>query len=213
MRIRSFRSILDECLTALQQGESVEACISRYPRQAERLRPLLTLARRISQTPPAAPRPWAQRTAWDLVRQRAMDLRHGRRRSLPQVSWLRPLAIAASLILALLTAAGGTAYAAQDSLPDSPLYRVKLATEEARLWFVFDDSEKAGILLDQSDQRTEEIMRLVQQDKPVPGNVLSALRDRNSRAVSILEGQPQETVLLARMLRQSQAQEELLLAL
>jgi len=46
MRIRTFRSILDDCLTALQQGESVEACLSRYPRHAERLRPLLTLARR-----------------------------------------------------------------------------------------------------------------------------------------------------------------------
>ncbi len=213
MRIRTFRSILDDCLTALQQGESVEACLSRYPRHAERLRPLLTLARRAGRTPPAMPRPWAQRTAWALVRQRAADLRQGRHRVRRQITWLRPLAVAASLVLALLAAGGATAYAAQDSLPDSPLYRVKLATEDARLWIVFNDANKADILLDQSDERTKEIMALVQQGKPVSANVLSALRDRNKRAADMLAERPQETVLLARMLQQSQSQEELLLAL
>lgn len=213
MRIRSFRSILNECLMALQQGESVEACLSRYPKQAQRLGPLLTLAQRVGRTPPAAPRPWAQKTAWDLVRQRATDLREGRRRPRAGVTWLRPLAITASLLLALLAASGGTVYAAQGSLPDSPLYRVKLATEDVRLWFVFDDAERAKILLDQSDERTEEIMELIQRGKSVPANVLSALRDRNARAARILEERPQETVLLARMLQQSKAQEELLLAL
>src|SRR3990170_3391833 len=163
MRIKSFRSILDECLAALQQGQSLEACLSRYPKHAERLRPLLTLARRVGRTPPATPRPWAQRTAWALVRQRAADLRQGRHRARRQITWLRPLAVAASLVLALLATGGATAYAAQDSLPDSPLYRVKLATEDARLWIVFDDAKKADILLDQSDERTREVMALVQQ--------------------------------------------------
>ena len=214
MRIRGFRSILDECLTALRQGESVEACLSRYPRLSERLQPLLTLAQRIGHTPTATPRPWAQKTAWDLVRRRAQDLRHGRRFH-PHISfpWLRPLAIATSLLLAVLIAAGGTAYAARDSLPDSPLYRVKLATEDVRLWLMFDDSAKAEILLDQSDERTKEIVELIQQGKPVPANVLVALRDRNSRVNSILQDRPQETVLQARMLQQSAAQEQLLLNL
>lgn len=213
MRIRSFRSTLNECTTALRQGESVEACLSRYPKHAARLRPLLTLAQRVSQTPPTSPRPSAQRIAWDLVRQRAADLREGRRRPPATVTWLRPLAITASLLLALLAAGGGTVYAAQDSLPDSPLYRIKLATEDVRLWFVFDEAERAESLLDQSDTRTEEIIELVQQGKTVQANVLSALRDRNAKAASILESRPQETTLLARMRQQSQAQEELLLAL
>ncbi|MBI2913028.1 MAG: hypothetical protein HYY03_03825 [Chloroflexi bacterium] len=213
MRIRSFRSILNECLTALQQGESVEACLSRYPRQAERLRPLLLLAQGAARTPRVAPRPSAQQTAWEVVRQRASDLRQGRRRPRGQMTWLRPAAIVASLLLALLAAGGGTVYAAQDSLPDSPLYRVKLASEDARLWFVFDDADKADILLDQSGERTDEILALIQRGKPVSGNVLSALRDRNERAADILAGMPQETALRARMLQQSEAQENLLLAL
>jgi hypothetical protein len=56
MRFRSFRSILDECLAAIQQGETVETCLARYPRHAERLKPLLSLAARVRRTPPAQPR-------------------------------------------------------------------------------------------------------------------------------------------------------------
>jgi len=214
MRVGSLRSILDECLTALRWGESVETCLSRYPKQAERLRSLLTLAQRVGQTPPAAPRPWAQRTSWEMVRQRAVDVRQGRRFRLNiSWGWLRPLAVAASVFLALLVTAGGLAYAARDSLPGSPLYRVKLVTEDVRLWVVFDDSERAEILLNQSDERTKEIKELIQRGEPVPGSVLAALRDRNSRAAGILKDRPQEAALLARMLQQSAAQEEMLLTL
>jgi hypothetical protein len=126
---------------------------------------------------------------------------------------MRPLAIAAAVVLAILVAGGGTIYASQDALPDSPLYRVKLATEEARLWFVFDDVREAEILLDQSNERTDEIMEMVRSGKPVPGNVLAALRERNARAVRILEDHPDELVLLARAREQSAVQEGVLLAL
>jgi len=216
MRIRTFRSVLDECLTALQAGESVEACLARYPRHAERLRPLLTLAQRVRQTPAQPPRAWAQQTAWELIRSRAADLRHGGRRrgiGFDYGAWLRPLAVAAALLLAVVGGTGATALAAQDALPDSPLYRVKLWTEDARLWFVFDDSHEAEILLDQSNQRVEEITAMVQKNKDIPANVLSALYDRNQRAAAILADRPQELALKARLRDQSAAQEDLLLAL
>ena len=212
MPVRRFRSILDECLTAVRQGESIEACISRYPRHEERLRPLLTLAQRVSQTPAAGPRPRAQEIAWDRVRQRARELRRGRRFPSLSFPWLRPVALAASLVLALLAATGGVAYASQDSLPDGPLYRIKLATEDVRLWFAFDDTGRAEILLDQSDERTAEIVEMVQRGKAIPGNVLSALKDRNERAARIVEEQPPQSPLIERLLSQSEAQEGLLLA-
>lgn len=216
MRIRTFRSVLDECLAAVQRGESVEACLTRHPRHAERLRPLLVLAQRVRQTPAQAPRAWAQETAWELVRLRAADLRRGGRRwriGLNYGAWLRPLAVATALVLAVIGGAGATALAAQDALPDSPLYRVKLWTEDARLWFVFDDSHEAGILLDQSNERVAEITAMVQKNKDIPANVLSALHDRNQRAAAILADQPQELALKARLRDQSAAQEDLLLAL
>ncbi len=216
MRIRSFRNVLDECLVALQRGESVESCLARYPRHAGRLRPLLTLAERVRRTPAAPPRAWAQETAWGAVRERAASLRSGRRGlhvSVHYGAWLRPLAIATALVMAVMMGGGATALAAQSALPDSPLYRVKLATEDVRLWFVFDDSHEAEILLDQSDKRVEEIMSMVRKEKPIPDNVLSALHDRNQRAAVILENRPEEAVLRTRLRELSASQEELLIAL
>ena len=208
-------SILDECLAALSRGESLEACLARYPQHAEELRTHLLLAQRLSLTPRHEPRPRAQGAAWQQFHARAEDIRLGRRPRLSisiSIGWMRPLAIAAAVVLAILVSGGATVYASQDALPDSPLYRVKLATEEMRLWFVFDDVRKAEILLDQSNERTDEIMEMVRSGKPVPGNVLRALRERNARAVRILEDHPDE-LALRRAGEQSAAQEGLLLAL
>jgi hypothetical protein len=206
--------MLDECLAALRRGESLEACLARYPEHAEELRTVLLLAQRLSLTPRHEPRPGAQDAAWQQCRTRTEDIRLGRRPSFSiSIGWMRPLAIAAAVVLAILLAGGGTIYASQDALPDSPLYRVKLATEEVRLWFVFDDVREAEILLDQSNERTDEIMEMVRSGKPVSGNVLTALRERNARAVRILEEHPDELVLLSRAREQSAAQEGLLLAL
>jgi hypothetical protein len=207
-------SVLDECLTALSRGESLEACLARYPQHAEELRTHLLLAQRLGLTPRHKPRPGAQSAAWQRFRTRAEDIRLGRSpRFSVSIGWMRPLAIAAAVVLAILVAGGGTVYASQDALPDSPLYRVKLAAEETRLWFVFDDVRKAEMLLDQSNERTDEIMEMVRGGKAVPGNVLAALRERNARAVRILEDHPDELVLLGRAREQSAAQEGLLLAL
>lgn len=211
---RGFTSVLDECLAALKRGESLEACLARYPEHAEELRINLLLAQRLSLTPRHGPRPGAQDAAWQRFRAQAEDIRLGRRPRISiNIGWMRPLAIAAAVVLAVVVAGGGTIYASQDALPDSPLYRVKLATEDVRLWFVFDDVHEAEILLDQSNERTNEIMEMVRDGKPLPGNVLTALRERNARAVRILENHPDELALLTRAREQSASQEELLVAL
>ncbi|KKM14639.1 hypothetical protein LCGC14_1704080, partial [marine sediment metagenome] len=178
---RGFAAALDECLAAMSAGESLEECLARYPQYAEELRTHLPLAQRLAMTPRHQPRAAVQEAAWQRFRSQADDMRLGRRPPL-SFAWLRPLTIAAVLVLAVLGAAGGTAYASQDALPDSPLYRVKLFTEDARVWFTFDDSRKAELLLNQSNERTDEIMAMLRAGKPISGNVLGALRERNARA-------------------------------
>jgi hypothetical protein len=211
---RSFTSILDECLAALDQGETLDACLARYPNHAEELRAPLHLAQRLALTPLHQPRPATQAAAWQQFRAQAQDMRLGHKPHLSlNIGWLRPLTIAAAVALAVLGAAGGTVYASQDALPDSPLYRVKLASEDARIWFTFDDGRKAELLLDQSNERTDEIMEMLSGGKSVSGNVLSAMRDRNARAVRILEDQPDELDLVTRAREQSAEQEDLLLVL
>ncbi len=53
---RGFAAILDECLAALSQGESLEDCLARYPKHTEELRANLVLAQRLAQTPRHEPR-------------------------------------------------------------------------------------------------------------------------------------------------------------
>jgi len=213
---RGFASILDECLAALSRGDDLESLLARYPKRADELRLHLLLAQRLSLTTRHEPRLGAQGAAWQRFRTQAEDMRLGRRPPLSisiGIGWMRPLAIAAAVVFAILVAGGTTVYASQDALPDSPLYRVKLAAEDARLWFVFDDVREAEILLDQSNERTDEIMEMVRSGKPVSGNVLDALHERNARAVRILEDHPDEERLKDRAREQATEQEALLLAL
>lgn len=223
MRFRTFRGILDECLESVRRGEAVESCLERYPKHAERLRPLLALSAQIQRAPSAHARPWAKATAWDRVRQRAGELRTGKRRhgmgraSFGAGMWLRPLAVATALMLAIFAGGGATVLASQSALPDSPLYRVKLFGEDVHLWFVFDDSHEAEILLDQSDQRMGEMLTMARKGEPIPSNVLSAMESRHERAAEIVAGlemsDTERADLLQRLLEQSASQEDALLAL
>jgi len=213
---RRFNSILDECLKAVRHGEPVEAIVARYPRHARRLRPVLNLAARIQTSPRVLPRAQAHEQSWRLVRERAHQLRTGSKRVTVRRNYglvLKPAAALIAVFLLIGSFGGGLAYASQDAMPDSPLYAVKLAGEDIRLWFVFDDTREAEILLDQSDQRVDEIRGMVSQGKTIPPNVLGALDDRNRRATGILQDKPGETALRARVLTQAQEQEDLLVAL
>jgi hypothetical protein len=125
--------------------------------------------------------------------------------------------MAAAITLAIFGAGGATALASQSALPDSPLYRVKLFTEDARLWFVFDDTHEAEILMDQSDERMEEILAMVRNGDAIPSNVLSALENRNARSANIITGLEAEgevdNSLVGRLITQSEDQETALLNL
>lgn len=218
MFFRRFDSILTECLELMQHGATVDHCVARYPRHAAKLRPMLTLAKKVSKTPLVPARPQAAEHAWTQLQKRTAELRAGGRPVAVHVhrmsyGWLKPAAFAASFVMALSVAGGGVVFASQDALPNSPLYTVKLTSEDVRLWFVFDEGHEANILLDQSDQRIDEIMTMVRQGHAVPQNALSDMNDRNQRAVAILEKQPENTSLHTRVIIQAQEQEDLLLAL
>jgi hypothetical protein len=217
MLFRSFQSILDECLWALQHGESVESCLDRHPRQANRLRPYLELASQVSQSPLVEPRPIAQATAWGAVRERAAELRTGKRRrravrTTSYGTWLRPMAAAMAAFVAVVAVSSGTALASQNAMPDSPLYRVKLATEDVHLWLVFDDENEADILLDQSRERTTEIRAMSRDGKEIPAVVLEALRNRTERAAAIIGEHPEAVELREELRGQALVQENLLVA-
>jgi len=222
MVFRRYESILAECIDAMHLGATVEDCLERYPQQANRLRPALLLAERVSQTPPAQVRPSAQAAGWKKIEKRLTELQSAKQpvmyvpsaiRGGNYMGWLKPVAISAIAILTVSAVGGGTVLAAQSAMPSSPLYRVKLAGEDVRVWFITDDTHKANVLLDQSRQRMEEINDTVKDGDAVPENALSAMEDRNRSAFEILQGQPENTELRARIISQAAEQEDRLLAL
>jgi hypothetical protein len=216
---RNFESILSDCLEAMHHGATVDDCLARYPRQARKLAPQLAMAAQVSRTPMAAARPEAQAQAWRALQKRSDELRSGKARPVVtravsgSPAWVKPAAISAVLVVSLSAVGGGAMYAAQDAAPDSGLYRVKLAGEDIRVMFIFDDNHKANVLLDQSQQRMEEINATIREGEPVPENALSAMNDRNQRAEEILAKQPENTTLRARVLSQAAGQEDRLLAI
>ena len=206
------QSVLDECLKALAAGESLEAVLARYPEQAAELRPLLLASHQVRGVPIARPRSHVQQAGWQRFLGEAIALERVHQR--PTFSlWrpLRPLAMAASLLLVPFLAGGVTIYAASGSQPDSPLYGIKLATEEARLWFAFDENERANILLGQAETRLGEMNTMIEQGKPVKGNVLSAMRGRMDRAANIIDRQDAPPDLVERANALSARQEEILI--
>jgi hypothetical protein len=221
MAFRRYESILANCLEAMRGGATAKDCIDRYPQHAARLRPALTLAEKVSQTPMAALRPQAKDQGWQKLEKRLAELQSGKRtptftpsaiRS-GYTSWLKPVAIGTVVVLSVSALGGGTVYASQSAMPSSPLYRIKLAGEDVRLWFITDNSHKAQILLDQSRQRMEEINDTVRAGDTVPENALAAMENRNRRAFEILQNEPGNTELRARVLTQAQEQEQRLLAI
>ena len=75
-----------------------------------------------------------------------------------QLRWVLPVAV----VILLIIGGGGTVVAAANSLPDSPLYRVKLATEAVQLAFTRSDLGKAELYARFADRRVEEIVKMAE---------------------------------------------------
>jgi hypothetical protein len=82
-----------------------------------------------------------------------------------------PMSTILGVLLALAVAFGGagtTAYAAQDSLPNEPLYPVKQFTEEVRMALTTDTEAEVDLLLDLTQERVGEMVALTNQGLEVP---------------------------------------------
>jgi LysM repeat protein len=113
----------DDCIERLGAGESVEACLARYPEYIAQLTPMLAA---VNATARAAEldAEWAEVSPVLAARfERALAATSPRRRT------GRVFGAAAALILALLVALGGVTQLAGDSLPGDPLYGVKRLSE------------------------------------------------------------------------------------
>ncbi|MGD9394501.1 MAG: DUF5667 domain-containing protein [Dehalococcoidia bacterium] len=161
MKNQEFDNILNECLERITLGgETLEQCLERYPEQAEELKPLLETVLAVKKASVVEPRPDFKAKARYQFRSALQEKAAPQRR--PFFGWLPRWATALSIVLIVLLAGGGTVAAAANSMPDSILYPVKLATENVRMAFTPSQMGKARLCSDFADERVVEIIYMAE---------------------------------------------------
>jgi hypothetical protein len=87
------------------------------------------------------------------------------------------------IISILIASAGGTVALANDSLPDSPLYPVKLAVEQIQIGLLADPGKIAARHLVLAQNRSQEILRLAQGGEIPEDNTVRKLQEQYNLAL------------------------------
>lgn len=162
---REFDNVLDACLERLLvDGETVERCLQSFPQYADELKPLLETVLATRQASAIQPRlEFKDRARYQFYS--ALQTMEPRKRYL-SFGWQPQWAVSVAVVLALLLTGGGTVAAAAGSMPDGPLYPVKLVTEQ--VWLVLTPSAlgKVELYAEMADRRVLEIVRMTDESKP-----------------------------------------------
>jgi len=151
-----FNDILDECLERLLSGVcTVDQCLERYPEHAPELEPLLRTA--VATREALSVEPTAEFRARARYQMRSEMDRAPVRSWRAFLSWQPRWAVAIVAVLAVVLAGGGTVLAADSSMPGSPLYPVKLATENVRLALSSSEVARAELSAALANRRIAEI--------------------------------------------------------
>ncbi len=161
---KQFDDVLNECLEKLLvKGETVDQCLARHPELAETLKPLLQTAASakavINIEPDAGFRAKARYEFCSAVQETAAKKSH------PVPFWRLRWTTAVATVLILLLAGSGMVAAASNSMPDGPLYPVKLAVEQLQLSLTSSPLDKAELYAKLSDRRVAEIIYLARKGK------------------------------------------------
>jgi len=164
-----FENILSECIDRVLQGESMEACLGRYPGQAGELAPLLRTALAAKQASAVEPRPDFKAQVRYQVHSRAAATGRGTaKKGTPIGDWVPRWAMAVAMVFLLVLVAGsGTVAASSDSVPGDALYSVKTATERVRLSFSGSDVARAKLEAEFAGRRVQEMTRMARRGDAV----------------------------------------------
>ena len=196
---REFENILDECLEKMLQGKTVEECLADYPDYAAALEPMLRTVAQARMATDIRPRPDFKDRARHEFQATIREMGPAPRRGFfPN---LKPVWVTLAALVAVIVAGGGTIYAASNSLPDSPLYQIKLATESVRLALTPSEVGKAELYAEFADERVEEIVKMAKKGKVEHAEV--ATERLNSQLVAMADlplgenGIPADTQVLS----------------
>jgi len=164
-KTKELNNILNDCLERLLvKGETIEQCLQSYPEHAAEIEPLLQTAMATKKAVAIQPRPEFKARVRYQLQSALQEVKP--KRALPFFGWQPRWAVAIAVVLVVLLAGGSTVTAAGDSMPDSPLYPVKLATEQVQLTLTPSDIGKAELHAKLADRRVAEIVYITNKGKP-----------------------------------------------
>ena len=173
-------AFFEECVEALARGESLEACLRRYPDHADELRPLLTLVMQARAVATVQPRPLTaaaqNKSAFlELAAERRMALQ--KRQPPPTQSRFsifdlftlgRRWAVTAAAILVMVLVFGtGGIIASANTLPGDTLYPVKRATENVQRLLTINPAARQRLEQDLIERRRAEVQDVLEAGRTV----------------------------------------------
>jgi hypothetical protein len=202
-----FERTLDICLDRLQTGATVADCLANYPQHAAQLAPLLQVASLLET--PAGPTMSDQglRTGEARLLAQAARLRARRKAgTLPLTGLIRRLAAAGIAGMVLVCGMVGVGTVSAASLPDSPLYPVKQATEAVVTWAAFTPQLQTTVHLAWAERRLDEAEALLARDGTADPAVLAALERETEQALAAAEQSgPEQLAAVAAQTEHQQA--------
>ncbi|MFC1933867.1 DUF5667 domain-containing protein [Chloroflexota bacterium] len=208
---RGFDNALDECLERLLTGgATIEQCLQSFPEQADALKPLLETALATKGTIAIQPGPEFRDKARYQFYSALRETEHKKSRPLFSWRWQSRWATVVAAVLALLLAGGGTVTAASGSMPDEPLYTVKLITEQARLVLTPSTLGKAELYARLADKRVAEIVHMASKNKPEQIELTTRRLDDYLANIAVLSStqQVESKVIMAPAAREALTVEE-----
>lgn len=200
INIPGFQRILEECLAKLSNGIStLDECLTRYPRYAEQLNPLLQTSLLLNVGRDIKPSPTFNAYTHDALIQYVRT--HPRQPQIVMPIYQRTALTFTMLVLALL--ATGTVQA-QSALPGDTLYPWKRTSEQVWLAFSFNPVSTQLII---ADRRLSELIALANdptQNADAVSNYLEAL----SGLESTNDVETLTTIILPALQSQQQALNE-----
>jgi hypothetical protein len=193
---RTFENVLDDCLSQLRAGASVEDCLAQYPEHAADLHPLLAMTAAVLSVPVPRPEP----AAFYANRQRMLDavqIKTARSQSprfflfpwtlrgrfsfggLLNRPLLRAALAMAVLILALSLGTDRLITAAADSLPGDTLYSVKRIAENVQYALTFDSADRHRLQAEFAKERQREVWAILDARRPITVEFQGLLEQMN----------------------------------
>ncbi len=170
---RGIEQALAQCLERMERGDAtLEEALRGYPELRPELEPLLLLAQQLRALPrvtaPESLRS-SRRPVFSASRRGAAHGVGPKLLSWPRVylapAWGAPLARLAAAFAAALLLLGGTAVASASSLPEEPLYPLKLAVEGLQLAMAPSPQVRAELEMRFATRRLEEVETATRQGK------------------------------------------------